>query len=232
MAGKKYAEKVKGVERSKLYKLEEAIDLAKKTVYAKFDETVELHFNLGVNPKHSDQLVRGIVVLPHGTGKTKRVAVIAKGEKIKEAETSGADYVGSEELIDKISKGWLEFDTLIATPDMMKDLSKLGKLLGPKGLMPNPKTGTVTMDITRAVKEVKAGRIEFKVDSYGIAHCVIGKISFSKEKLLENAKTLIETIIRAKPPAAKGQYLQSITLSTTMGPGIKIDPAQKFIQYE
>lgn len=228
MAGKKYSEKVKLVERTKLYNLEEAIELAKKTTYTKFDETVELHFNLGVNPKHSDQNVRGTVVLPHGSGKAKKVAVITKGEKLKEAEASGADFVGSEELIEKISKGWLEFDTLIATPDMMKDLAKLGKLLGPKGLMPNPKTGTVTMDIARAVKEIKAGRIEFKTDSYGIVHSPVGKISFPKEKLLENAKTLIEAIIRAKPPSAKGQYLKGITLSTTMGPGIKINPLQKF----
>ena len=229
MAGKKYSEKVKLVERNKLYSLEEAIELAKKTTYTKFDETVELHFNLGVNPKHSDQIVRGTVVLPHGSGKAKKVGVITKGEKLKEAEASGADFVGSEELIEKISKGWLGFDVLIATPDMMKELAKLGKLLGPKGLMPNPKTGTVTIDIARAVKEIKAGRIEFKVDSYGIVHSIIGKISFPKEKLLENAKSLIEAILRAKPPTAKGQYLKSITLSTSMGPGIKINPTQKFV---
>ncbi len=229
MSGKKYNEKAKIVEKNKLYSLEEAIELVKKTAYAKFDETVELHFNLGVNPKHSDQLVRGTIVLPHGSGKSKKVVVIAKGEKIKEAENSGADFVGSEELIEKISKGWFEFDTLIATPDMMKDLAKLGKLLGPKGLMPNPKAGTVTMDIARAVKEIKAGRIEFKVDSFGIVHTLIGKTSFPKEKLLENANTLIEAILRAKPPTAKGKYLINITLSTTMGPGIKIDPNQKFV---
>jgi len=229
MPGKKYNEVNKLVEKTKLCSLEEAIDLAKKTTYAKFDETVELHLNLGVNPKHSDQVVRGIVVLPHGIGKSKRVAVIAKGEKLKEAKASGADFVGSEELIEKISKGWLEFNCLIATSDMMKELAKLGKLLGPKGLMPNPKAGTVTMDIARTVKEVKAGRIEFKVDSYGIVHSPIGKISFPKEKLLENAKILLEAIIRAKPPSAKGQYLKKIILSTTMGPGIKINPTQKFV---
>lgn len=229
MSGKKYAEKVKLVERTKLYDLEEAIELTKKTAYAKFDETVELHINLDVDPRHSEQAVRGMVVLPYGSGKTKKVAVITKGEKIREAEASGADFVGSEELINKISQGWREFDCLIATPDMMKDLAKLGKILGPKGLMPNPKSGTVTMDITRAVKEIKGGRIEFKIDSYGIVHSPIGKISFPKEKLVENAKTLIDAILRAKPPTVKGQYLKSITLSTTMGPGIKINPSQKFI---
>lgn len=229
MAGKKHTEARKLVDQTKLYDLEEAIELAKKCTHAKFDETVELHIGLGVEPKHSDQMVRGTVVLPHGIGKTKKVAVVTKGEKIKEAEASGADFVGSGELIEKISKGWLEFDSLVATPDMMKDLAKLGKLLGTKGLMPNPKAGTVSMDIARVVKEIKAGRIEFKVDSYGIVHSPVGKISFSKEKLLENAKVLIEAVIRAKPPVAKGQYLKSITLSTTMGPGMKINPSQKFV---
>jgi len=229
MSGKKYAEAVKLVDRNKLYSLDEAVELAKKTSYAKFDETVELHLNLGVDPRQSDQTVRGTVVLPHGVGKTKKVVVITKGEKLREAENSGADLVGSEELITKISQGWLDFDCLIATPDMMKELSKLGKILGPRGLMPNPKTGTVTMDIAKVVKEVKAGRTEFKTDSHGTIHTAVGKLSFPKEKLVENAKTLIEAVLRAKPPSAKGEYLKSITLSSTMGPGIKINPTQKFI---
>jgi large subunit ribosomal protein L1 len=212
----------------KLYVLEEAVGLVKQTAKAKFDETIELHVRLGIDPKQSDQMVRGTVSLPHGTGKTLRVAVIANGDKIKEAEAAGASVAGSDDLIEKISKGWMDFDVLVATPDTMKNLTKLGKILGPKGLMPNPKAGTVTVDVAKAVKELKLGRIEYKCDSYGIVHCSIGKASFAADKLRDNAKTLLETIIKAKPAASKGQYVKSVSMSSTMGPGIRLDPSQEF----
>jgi len=212
------------VDRSKRHDLEEGVKLLLETVYAKFDEGVDLAIRLGVDPKKADQMVRGTVVLPHGTGKKVRVLVFAKGQKEKEALDAGADFVGGEDLIEKVSKGWLEFDKAIATPDIMGQVSKLGKILGPRGLMPNPKVGTVTFDLERAVKEIKAGKVEFKVEKAGIVHVPVGKVSFGFERLLENAKTLLEVILRAKPPTSKGIYLRSIALSTTMGPGIKIDP--------
>ncbi|MEW8959246.1 MAG: 50S ribosomal protein L1 [Moorella sp. (in: firmicutes)] len=224
--GKRYREISKLVDRQQLYEPAEAIALAKKTASAKFDETVEVAVRLGVDPRHADQQVRGTVVLPHGTGKTRLVLVFAKGEKAKEAEEAGADYVGAEELVEKIQNGWLDFDVAIATPDMMGVVGKLGRILGPRGLMPNPKTGTVTMDIARAVKEVKAGKIEFRVDKTAIVHAPIGKASFPEEKLRENFQALIEALVRAKPAAAKGQYLKSISVATTMGPGIKINPVK------
>lgn len=224
--GKRYREISKLVDRQQLYEPAEAIALAKKTASAKFDETVEVAVRLGVDPRHADQQVRGTVVLPHGTGKTRRVLVFAKGEKAKEAEEAGADYVGAEELVEKIQNGWLDFDVAVATPDMMGVVGKLGRILGPRGLMPNPKTGTVTMDIARAVKEVKAGKIEFRVDKTAIVHAPIGKASFPEEKLRENFQALIEALVRAKPAAAKGQYLKSISVTTTMGPGIKINPVK------
>ncbi|MBU0951944.1 MAG: 50S ribosomal protein L1 [Elusimicrobia bacterium] len=216
------------VDKSKQYLIEEAVELVKKAAKAKFDETVDVHIKLGIDPKKSEQLVRSTVVLPHGTGKTKKVAVIAKGEKIKEAEAAGADVVGAEDLMEKISKGWMDFDVLVSTPDMMKDLSKLGKVLGPKGLMPNPKAGTVSFDLAKTVKEVKGGRIEFKNDDYGIIHSAVGKASFDKEKLAENLRALIETVIKSKPSAIKGIYIESISISSTMGPGIKLNLTQKF----
>ncbi len=222
--GKKYLEAKSKVDRNKRYELEEGVKLLLETSYTKFDESVDIAVRLGVDPKKADQMVRGTVVLPNGTGKKVRVLVFAKGQKEKEAQEAGADYVGAEDLIDKISKGWLEFDKAIATPDMMGMVSKLGKILGPRGLMPNPKVGTVTFDIEKAVKEIKAGKVEFKVEKAGIVHASIGKVSFGIEKLLENIKTFLEAIIRAKPPTSKGVYLKSIALSTTMGPGIKIDP--------
>lgn len=225
---KRLNETSKLVDKNKLYSIEEAVNLAKQTAKAKFDETIEIHVRLSIDPKKSDQIVRGTVALPHGIGKTRKVAVITRGEKVKEAEENGADFVGAEDLIEKISKGWFDFDILVCTPDAMKDLSKLGKILGPKGLMPNPKSGTVTFEIARTVKELKLGRIEFKNDSYGIVHCPIGKASFAPEKLLENGKVLMESILRSKPPTSKGHYLKSISLSSTMGPGIRLDPNQKF----
>ncbi len=212
------------IDNSKLYKTKEAIELLKELKKTKFDESVEVHINLTIDPKQSSQTVRGACVLPHGTGKTPRVCVITKGEKLKEAQQSAADYCGSEELIEKISKGWTEFDVLVTTPDMMKDIAKLGKLLGPKGLMPNPKTGTVTNEITKVVNEIKKGRVEFRNDEYGIIHCAVGKLSFDTQKLIENIYTLIDTIIKLKPAQTKGEYIKSIYISTTMGPGIKIDP--------
>ncbi|MFA5976462.1 MAG: 50S ribosomal protein L1 [Elusimicrobiota bacterium] len=228
--GKRLAalEKGKIVDPAKKYAIHEAADLVKKTATAKFDESIELHVKLGVDPKQSDQNVRGTVVLPHGTGQSKRVVVVAKGEKLKEAEQADADAFGDADIIEKISKGWLDFDVIVATPDAMKDLSKLGKVLGPKGLMPNPKAGTVTFDIARAVKELKAGRIEFKLDPAGIIHTVVGKASFSPEKIAENTKAIIHALVMAKPAASKGQYLQSMTLAATMGPGISLDLSQKF----
>jgi large subunit ribosomal protein L1 len=222
--GKKYQEAKKQVDRNRLYEPEEALELVKQVAPAKFDETVEAAVKLGVDPRHADQQVRGAVVLPHGTGKTRRVAVFARGEKAKEAEAAGADYVGAEDLIARIQEGWFDFDVAIATPDVMGMVGKVGRILGPRGLMPNPKTGTVTFDIARAVGEVKAGKIEYRVDKAGIVHAPIGKVSFETEKLVENLRTLVEALIRAKPAAAKGQYLKGIAVSSTMGPGIKVNP--------
>ena len=222
--GKKYQEAAKLVDKDTLHDVDLAMDLVKKTASAKFDETVEVAVKLGVDPKHADQQLRGAVVLPHGTGRTKRVLVFAKGEKVKEAEDAGADFVGAEELVTKIQGGWAEFDVAVATPDMMGLVGRLGKILGPKGLMPNPKVGTVTLDVTRAVNEIKAGKIEYRTDKAGNIHAPVGKVSFDSEKLLENYQTLVETLIKAKPSAAKGQYIRSITFSTTMGPGVKVNP--------
>jgi large subunit ribosomal protein L1 len=222
-------EKEKLYEVGKLYSITDAAGIVKKAATAKFDETIEIHLKLGVDPKQSDQMVRGTVALPNGSGKSKRVAVVAKGEKLKEAEAAGADAAGDADLIEKISKGWLDFDVLVATPDAMKDLSKLGKLLGPKNLMPNPKAGTVTFDVGRAVKELKAGRIEFKLEKdVGLIHAGIGKASFTPEKIAQNAKAFVHAVVVAKPSTAKGTYLQSITLTSTMGPGIRLDPTQSF----
>lgn len=227
--GKKLSDAAKQVNRSILYEPAEAFELLKKIAPAKFDETVEVAVRLGVDPRHADQQVRGAVVLPNGTGKNRTVLVFAKGDKAKEATEAGADFVGAEDMAEKIQKeGWLGFDVAIATPDMMSTVGKLGRILGPRGLMPNPKTGTVTFDIARAVKEVKAGKIEYRVDKAGIVHAPIGKVSFSSEKLVENLQTLIETLVRAKPASAKGQYLKGISVSSTMGPGIKIN-TQKVI---
>jgi large subunit ribosomal protein L1 len=222
--GKKYLEKKSKVDRGKRYELEEGVQLLLETSYAKFDEGGDLAIRLGVDPKKADQMVRGTVVLPNGTGRKVRVLVFAKGQKEKEALDAGADFSGGEELIEKISKGWLEFDKAIATPDMMGLVSKLGKILGPRGLMPNPKVGTVTFDLERAVKEIKAGKVEFKVEKAGVVHVPVGKVSFGFDRLLENIRTLLEVILRIKPPTSKGVYFRSIALSTTMGPGIKIDP--------
>ena len=226
--GKRLAAVEKQIDRSKVYTVEQAAGLVKKAATAKFDETVEIHIKLGVDPKQSDQNVRGTVNLPNGTGKDKRVVVVAKGEKVKEALAAGAFLAGDADVIEKISKGWLDFDVLVATPDTMKDLTKLGKVLVPKGLMPNPKSGTVTFEVGRTVKELKAGRIEFKVDPAGIVHSIVGKASFKEDKLAENAKTLLHALVAAKPASAKGIYMQSITLTSTMGPGVKVDPSQKF----
>jgi large subunit ribosomal protein L1 len=222
--GKKYQEAQKLIEKQKLYEAEEAVELVKKTATAKFDESVEVAVRLGVDPKHADQQVRGAVVLPHGTGKTARVLVFAKGEKAKEAEAAGADIVGAEDLVAKIQEGWADFDVAVATPDMMGMVGKLGKILGPRGLMPNPKVGTVTLDVNRAINEIKAGKIEYRTDKAGNIHAPIGKVSFDADKLLANLHTLIDTLIKVKPSAAKGQYLRAITLSTTMGPGVKVNP--------
>ena len=224
-AGKKYKEAKAKVDREKRYGLDEAVDLLSGIRTAKFDETVELAFRLGVDPRHADQMVRGSVVLPNGLGKKVRVLVFAKGQKEKEAEDAGADFVGSDDFIDKIQKGWLDFDKAIATPDMMGQVSKLGKILGPRGLMPNPKVGTVTFEVAKAVQELKAGRVEFRADKAGNVHIPVGKASFGKEKLLENINTLFETVIRLKPPSSKGTYVKGIAISMTMSPGIKIDPA-------
>ncbi len=207
------------------YPVEEAVDLLKKVHFTKFDETVELALNLGVDPKHADQMVRSTVVLPHGLGKTLRVAVIAGGEKVKEAEAAGADVVGGEDLVQKIQQGWMDFDAVVATPDMMKSVGKLGRVLGPRGLMPNPKAGTVTFDVTKAIQETKAGKVEFRVDKAGVLHAPAGRLSFEAPKLVENLRAVIAAVVRAKPAAAKGRYIKKITLSSTMGPGILVDPA-------
>jgi len=220
---KKLAAVKEKLDTTKEYTLEEAIDFLKENSFTKFDETVEMAINLGVDPKKSDQVVRGTVVLPHGTGKQVRVLVFAKGEKEKEAEEAGADYVGAEDLIEKIQQGWLEFDRVIATPDMMGQVGKLGKILGPRGLMPNPKLGTVTFDVGRAVKEAKGGKIEYRTDKGGVVHVPIGKLSFDREKLVENAMAVLKSIIKAKPPTSKGKYIKKVTLSSTMGPGLKIN---------
>ncbi|SCW54592.1 large subunit ribosomal protein L1 [Ruminococcaceae bacterium YRB3002] len=226
-SGKRNTELAKLVDRATVYDPSEAVRLVQETGKAKFDETVELHVRLGVDSRHADQQVRGAVVLPHGTGRTKRVLVIAKGPKADEAKEAGADYVGDDDMIDKIQKeNWFEFDSLIATPDMMGKLGRLGKVLGPKGLMPNPKSGTVTMDIAKAVNDVKAGKIEYRLDKSNIIHCPIGKVSFGQEKLEENFKVIMEAIIKAKPAAAKGQYIKSCSIATTMGPGIKVNAAK------
>lgn len=222
---KKYAEAIKKVDREKRYDMDEALNLLPQMTFAKFDETVELALRLGVDPRHADQMVRGSVALPNGLGKKVRVLVFAKGQKEKEAEEAGAEFFGAEDLIEKVQKGWLDFDKAIATPDVMGMVSKLGKILGPRGLMPNPKVGTVTFDIAKTVKEIKAGRVEFRVDKAGNLHIPVGKISFGKEKLLENVNSLLEAIVRLKPPSSKGTYVKGIAVCTTMSPGIKIDPA-------
>ena len=222
--GKKYTEAAKLIDRTTQYDVAEAVDLVKKTAVAKFDETVEAHIRLGVDGRHAEQQVRGAVVLPHGTGKTVRVLVFAKGDKVAEAEAAGADYVGGEELIPKIqNEGWFEFDVVVATPDRMGVVGRLGRVLGPKGLMPNPKAGTVTMDVTKAVNDIKAGKIEYRLDRANIIHCPVGKASFTEEQLTENFMTLMDAIIKAKPSSAKGTYLKSVTITTTMGPGIKVN---------
>ncbi len=222
--GKRYLESIKKIDRTARYDLDTGLKLLKEMKPAKFDESVDIAIRLGVNPKHADQMVRGTVVLPHGIGKPVKVLVFAKGEKEKEAKEAGADYVGAEDLVEKITSGWTDFDKAIATPDMMGMVGKLGKILGPRGLMPNPKVGTVTFDVAKAVKELKAGKVEFRVDKTGIVHTAVGKISFSEDKLKENILALMDVIIRSKPPSSKGTYLKSIAISTTMGPGIKLDP--------
>jgi large subunit ribosomal protein L1 len=227
--GKRYDALVKDLDLMKLYPLAGAVEQVKKCANAKFDETVELHVRLGVDPKQADQQVRGTVGLPHGLGKSKKIAVVVRGDKQKDAKAAGADVVGAEDLIEQISKGFTDFDILVATPDMMKDLSKLGKVLGPKGLMPNPKSGTVTMDIPKTVKELKAGRVEYKVDDYGIIHVPVGKASFPAANIAGNAKTVLDAILKAKPSAAKGVYMISVTLSSTMGPGFKLEVSDKAV---
>ena len=225
--GKKYQEAAKSVDRANFYELDEAVALAKKTATAKFDETVEVHIRTGCDGRHADQQIRGAVVLPNGTGKTVKVLVFAKGDKVNEAEAAGADYVGGDELIPKIQNdGWLDFDVVVATPDMMGVVGRLGKVLGPKGLMPNPKAGTVTMDVTKAINDIKAGKIEYRLDKTNIIHCPIGKASFTEEQLLQNVNALLDAIVKARPSALKGQYLRSITLSSTMGPGVKVSVAK------
>lgn len=231
--GKKYRNSAAKVDRSKKYSLEEACKLLPQTKIAKFDESVDIAVRLGVDPKHADQMVRGAVVLPHGTGKSQRVAVVAKGDKANEARAAGADFVGAEDLVEKIQKeNWTDFDSMVATPDMMGLVGRLGRVLGPKGLMPNPKVGTVTADVAKAVRELKAGRVEFRVEKAGIVHARIGKASFGSDKLKENAQVMVETLLRAKPPSAKGTYMRSVTLSTTMGPGIRVDTLPLVSDYE
>ena len=225
--GKKYAESLKASDRSKLYDVDEAMGLVVDTAKAKFDETVELHVRLGVDPRQADQQVRGVLVLPNGTGKSKKVLVIAKGERADAAAAAGADYVGAEEMVAKIqSENWFDFDVVITTPDMMGVVGRIGKVLGPKGLMPNPKSGTVTMDVAKAISEVKAGKVEYRLDKTAIIHCPIGKKSFGKEKLSENFNALMDAVVKAKPAAAKGQYIKSVTVTSTMGPGIKVNYAK------
>ena len=221
--GKKYSTNAKLIDRTKFYEAKEALELVCKTAGAKFDETVECHIRLGVDSRHADQQVRGAVVLPHGTGKNVRVLVFAKGEKLNEAEAAGADFFGSEELVTKIqSENWFDYDVIVATPDMMGVVGRLGKVLGPKGLMPNPKAGTVTMDVAKAIKDIKSGKIEYKLDKTNIIHCPIGKVSFAADKLADNFNTLLSAVVKAKPAAAKGQYLKSVTVVSTMGPSVKV----------
>ena len=225
--GKRYVESAKLVDRTNLYDVEEAVSIIKKTANAKFDETIEAHIKLGVDGRHADQQVRGAVVLPHGTGKKVRVLVFAKGDKVEEAQAAGADFVGGQELVPKIqNEGWLDFDVVVATPDMMGVVGRLGRVLGPKGLMPNPKAGTVTMDVTKAVNDIKAGKIEERLDKTNIIHVPVGKASFTEEQLADNFHTLMGAIVKAKPAAAKGQYLRSVTITSTMGPGIKLNPVK------
>ncbi len=225
--GKKYVESAKLIDRATFYETDEAISLVKKTATAKFDETVEVHIRTGCDGRHAEQQIRGAVVLPNGTGKTVKVLVFAKGDKVAEAEAAGADYVGGDELIPKIQNdGWLDFDVVVATPDMMGVVGRLGKVLGPKGLMPNPKAGTVTMDVTKAINDIKAGKIEYRLDKTNIIHCPIGKASFTEEQLAQNFGALMDAIVKAKPSALKGQYLRSVTLTTTMGPGVKVSVAK------
>ena len=225
--GKKYVESAKLIDRASFYETEEAVALVKKSATAKFDETVEVHIRTGCDGRHAEQQIRGAVGLPNGTGKTVRVLVFAKGDKVAEAEAAGADYVGGEELIPKIQNdGWLDFDVVVATPDMMGVVGRLGKVLGPKGLMPNPKAGTVTMDVTKAINDIKAGKIEYRLDKTNIIHCPIGKASFTEEQLLQNLNTLLEALVKVRPSSLKGQYLKSITLATTMGPGVKVSVAK------
>ncbi|MCL2165740.1 MAG: 50S ribosomal protein L1 [Clostridiales bacterium] len=222
--GKRYSDAMKKIDKDTLYDPDDAIRLVKEIANAKFDETIDLAYRLGIDPRHADQQVRGAVVLPHGTGKSQSVLVFAKGDKAREAEEAGADYVGAEELVEKIQGGWFDFDVAIATPDMMGQVGKLGKLLGPKGLMPNPKVGTVTMDVAKAISDVKAGKVEYRVEKTGIIHVVIGKASFEHEQLMENFRTMSDTINRAKPPGAKGQYIRSVAISSSMGPAVRISP--------
>ena len=222
--GKKYSGSLEKVERNKFYTLEEAIKAAKEIAWAKFDETVDLAVRLGVDPRHSDQMVRGAVVLPHGTGKSVKVITFAKGEKEREARDAGADFVGAEDLAEKISNGWLDFDFAVATPDIMALVGKLGKILGPRGLMPNPKLGTVTFEVGKAIRDIKLGKVEYRVDKTAIVHVPVGKVSFDNRKLFENAVSVMESIVRSKPATSKGRYLKNITVSSTMGPGIKVDP--------
>ena len=225
--GKKYVESAKLIDKSALYNPAEALELAVKTAKANFDETIEVHVRPGVDPRHADQQVRGAVVLPNGTGKNVRVLVFAKGDKAKEAQEAGADFVGAEELVQKIqSENWFDYDVVVATPDMMGVVGRIGRVLGPKGLMPNPKSGTVTFDVAKAIAEIKAGKVEYRLDKTAIVHCPIGKKSFGAEKLHENFKTLMEALVKAKPAAAKGQYMKSVTVTSTMGPGAKINPAK------
>ncbi|MCW1927995.1 50S ribosomal protein L1 [Bhargavaea beijingensis] len=228
--GKKLVEAAKKVDREQLYGAEEAIALAKETSTTKFDATVEVAFRLGIDTRKNDQQIRGAVVLPNGTGKTQKVLVFAKGEKAKEAEAAGADYVGEADYVQKIQQGWFDFDVVVATPDMMGEVGKLGRVLGPKGLMPNPKTGTVTFDVTKAVQDIKAGKVEYRADKAGIIHAPIGKVSFDNEKLIENFETIFETIQKAKPAAAKGTYMKSVNVTTTMGPAVKIDAANVLVK--